>query len=234
MSERFFVSPLLDQNSVQIEGPEARHIAKVMRLKVGNQVILFDGENREAIAQITEIKKEQVRLSIESLAEVNREARCQVTIATALPKGDRLKFMVEKLTEIGVSTLLPVNFERSTVLPTKNTLDKMRRYVVEASKQCERNQLMKIAEPASSQLILQSIEGPKWICRPKVKNELTNQIHENLQSLTICIGPEGGISSAEFEMFKNQQWLPVCFGPRVLRTETAAIYSATSVIAATD
>ncbi|MGI9515717.1 MAG: RsmE family RNA methyltransferase, partial [Pirellulaceae bacterium] len=149
MSNRFFVQKLAAGQTVAMTGQEAQHMTRVMRLGVGDHVTLFDGEGHEADAIIESVERKAVVLSPAELQLVDRELPFRLVAGVALPKSDRLKFMIEKLTELGVSEMYPVNWTRASVIAREGTLEKMRRYVIEASKQCGRNVLMKVQEPLS-------------------------------------------------------------------------------------
>ena len=244
MSERFHVEPFESSESVAIEGPEARHIAKVMRMGPGDQVILFDGIGSECQATIQTVGKNSVLLTPEPWQAVCREASTRVVAAVALPKGDRLKFMVEKLTEIGVARLIPLDCQRASVKPRENTIAKMRRYVIEASKQCKRNVLMTIDDPVDVQQLVQAppADSERFICLPEHSQDsipdqdpipaLVDQLadSESLIEAWILVGPEGGFTNQENELAIATNWRAVNLGSRILRTETAIIASCVAAL----
>ena len=147
MSERFFIEPPVQTARVTLAGDEARHLIAVMRAKIGDEVALFDGSGAEFAAKVVRIGKRDAELEITSRREISRELPFELTLAVALPKGERQKWLVEKLTELGATALVPLLAERGVAQPTGSALDRLRRTVIEASKQCGRNRLMQIAEP---------------------------------------------------------------------------------------
>ena len=110
-------------------------------------MILFDGSGAEFLARVERVERSVVRLTIIERREVDRELPCDVTLGVALPKGERQRWLVEKATELGVSRLVPLVTTRGVAQPTVETLRRLGRAVVEASKQCGRNRLMQIEEP---------------------------------------------------------------------------------------
>src|SRR5690606_38530053 len=108
MSERFFVETPIAAETAQLTGPEVQHLAKVMRAKVGDEVTLFDGSGAEFRAQIERLGRSEAELRILERREVDRELPRELTLAVALPKGDRQQFLVEKLTELGATRLVPL------------------------------------------------------------------------------------------------------------------------------
>src|SRR5437762_2809690 len=146
MSNRFYVNTPLQPGSVVLQGAEAHHLAVVCRLRVGHQVRLFNGDGKEYPAAICSLGKKSVGLEVFEPESPARELGYRLEVAAPLPKGDRGQFLLEKLTELGVSDFVPLRTCRSVVHPRETRLDKLERTVIEASKQCGRNVLMRIAE----------------------------------------------------------------------------------------
>src|SRR4051794_3192446 len=123
MSQRFFVeTPIGDASMARLTDAEAQHLAKVMRASVGDQLIAFDGSGCEFLAQVAKIGKTGVDLEILERRPVERELAHPLTLAVALPKGDRQKILVEKLVELGVTRLIPLETERSVAEATPAAL----------------------------------------------------------------------------------------------------------------
>lgn len=149
MTRRYFVPDLPNfEGEIGLPTDEAYHAARVMRVRVGDAITLFDGRGSEAAATIVEVSKRDVRVSM-CLPELrSNELACRLMVACPIPKGDRAKWLVEKLTELGCAVVWPLETERTqgTTGQSASQLEKLRRTIIEASKQCERNVLMKIAE----------------------------------------------------------------------------------------
>src|SRR3954447_2358926 len=160
MSERFFSPHPITAGCMMLDGPEAHHLLHVMRASVGDEVILFDDTGAEFKATIETLRRADAELRIVERREVNRELPFALVVGVALPKGDRQKWLVEKLTEFGVTTLVPLVTERCVAHPPAAALERLRRSIIEAAKQCGRNRLMKIAEPQSWNDWIASVNGP--------------------------------------------------------------------------
>lgn len=223
MSQRFFIDRPIASTHVQLVGDEAHHIARVMRLRSGDAVVLFDDSGAEYAAQIEAVDKRQVTLAIVERREVDRELPFELSIACALPKGDRQKWLVEKLVELGVIRLIPLKTERGVAQPVDNAIERLARGVIEASKQCRRNRLMRI-EPACSwdELARSGGDGPRLIAHPGGA-PLTSLIERTPSSVLVAIGPEGGFTDEELRVALLAGWQSVGLGPRILRVETAAL-----------
>src|SRR5205823_11771974 len=144
MSERFYVNSPLQPGPVLVTGPEAHHLATVCRLRPGDAVCLFNGDGRQYPAAVVEVGKRAVTLQVQGSTEPRRERGFRLEVAAPLPKGDRAQFLLEKLTELGVTAFVPLRTRRSVVHPGEAKYDKLRRYVIEASKQCGRNVLLEV------------------------------------------------------------------------------------------
>lgn len=234
MSQRFFVENLIQGDVAQLDSTEAQHALKVMRCRVGDQVILFDNSGDEFPARISRIDRSSVQLDVLERRAADRELACSVTIGVALPKGDRQRWLVEKTVELGVAQLVPLVTERGVAQPHDKALERLRRTVVEASKQCGRNRLMRIAEPmpvtdfcasvsATSLKLLATPGGRPW-----------SHTLGDATEVATCVGPEGGFTENELQCALAGQWTPISLGRRILRIETAAVAIASAVAVMTE
>jgi 16S rRNA (uracil1498-N3)-methyltransferase len=238
MPSRYFVEPPVAGDAVTLVGTEAHHLAHVMRSRIADAVVLFDGSGWEFTAQIQRIGKQQVDLAILSREPIDRELPLAIHLAVALPKGDRQSWLVEKAVELGVASLTPLRTERGVAQPVEKALLRLRRGVIEASKQCGRNRLMGINEPAPWAEYLQKSEvtSPRCVAHPG--GEPAARVFEPLASsrpspncVHLAIGPEGGFTDAEIQAAVVAGWQLVDLGPRILRVETAALFLAATAIA---
>lgn len=222
MSQRFFVeAPIGTASTAQLSGAEAQHLTKVMRARLGDELLAFDGSGCEFLARISKLGKTSVDLEIVERREVNRELPHSLTLAVALPKGDRQKMLVEKLVELGATSLIPLETERSVAEGTPSALLRLRRQVIEASKQCGRNRLMSIGEPIDvAQLVGMSTSERRVLAHPSGGMLSTAMLAE---PTTIAVGPEGGFTDEETSLAATAGWEVVSLGPRILRVETAAL-----------
>ncbi len=229
----------VDRYVGQLDGPESKHALSVLRLKEGDSIYLFDGLGHEAHARIVSTRKHS--LEYEVMERVNDPvASRQLVLAIALPKGDRQKTLVDAATELGVSQLIPLRTQRGVAQPTDSALERLNRYVIEACKQCGRNHLMTIAQPVDidaldaidahiSTMSHDSPPGLKLVAHPYAIESsasvpaLHSQLNESIQSATIVVGPEGGLTDSEVQQLVSQGWSIVSLGPLILRIEIAAI-----------
>ena len=242
MSSRFFIETPITGESAILTGSEAHHLLHVLRAKVGVTVTLFDNSGQEFTATVTQLGRSEVELSIDAREPISRELPIQLTLAVALPKGDRQKWLVEKATELGVTRLIPLQTERGVAQPVDKALDRLRRSVIEASKQCGRNILMQIDSPLRwpdlaprepEQNLLRLIAHPGGIPLSGIKQmiEQANSPDPNTPattssnplSLFAAIGPEGGFTDEEVTLADAHHWHKVSLGPTILRIETAAL-----------
>lgn len=226
MSERFFVAERLSPGPVSITGPEAHHMAQVLRLKPGSSIVLFNGDGHEYPANIESVQKNLVQVSVLSVDTPQRERIVSLTIACPVPKGDRAQFLIEKLTELGVHRFIPLKTHRSIIHPGEGKLDKLNRYVIEASKQCGRNVLMTIEPMMSWQELAADSALPdlRFIADASGKERIS--LAKQAMSAIIAIGPEGGWTSDEILLAREYQWILVTLAPAILRLETAALAAA--------
>lgn len=236
MSERFYVEPAIQSPRVMLAGDEARHLAAVMRAQPGDEVTLFDGSGAEFACRVVRVGKRDAELDVIERREDSRELPFQLTLAVALPKGERQKWLVEKLTELGVTRLVPLITERGVAQPTAGALGRLRRGVIEASKQCGRNRLMEIGEPVYVQELF--LDSPRSAIRLVAdpagvdlslgtpggpKQGGTTGSSGSARDWLAAIGPEGGFTAGELAAARAAEWQIVALGPRILRVETAAI-----------
>ncbi len=232
MADRYFVEATSPDQTARLTHQEAHHLAHVLRAKPGAQVVLFDGTGREYDATVTRVGRSEIELAIDNTREVDRELSTTITLAVALPKGDRQRWLVEKATELGVARLVPLMTERSNDRETESALNKLRRAVIEASKQCGRNRLMEIAAPvrltdylASRVETLASPDNrtPEWQLVAHPGGTLCQFATPTPAGVTIAIGPEGGFTNTEIGNLQSAGWQLVGLGTRILRIETAAL-----------
>jgi 16S rRNA (uracil1498-N3)-methyltransferase len=224
MSDRYFVSQPLAAGVVELDGPEAHHLATVCRLRPGDAVRLFNGDGREYPAVVLRVARRSVSLEISREEAPLRELPFKFEIAAPLPKGERAPFLVEKLTELGVTRYTPLQTARTVVRPGEAKLDRLQRHVIEASKQCGRNVLMEIGPltPWPEFLRRADLPGRRALLHPARAERLAGYPTD----VVAAVGPEGGFTDEEVEAALAEGWLEIGLGPRILRVETAALTAA--------
>ncbi len=144
MMRRFYCATQIRSETVILTDTEAHHLTHVLRSQPGDQVVLFDGSGQEFIAEIQELRRREVHLRILSSEIVSRELETRIVLAVALPRGDRQDWLAQKAVELGVAELIPLQTERVVAIPSAKSRARLQRTVIEASKQCGRNQLMQV------------------------------------------------------------------------------------------
>lgn len=224
MSRRFYYPGSLEAETVRLEGPEAHHLVHVLRAEAGQQVFLFDGAGTEALAEVLGVSRKTADLRICRTIGAS-EPESGLVLATAVPKGERFRWLVEKATELGVERLVPLHTTRSTVDPRENKLDKLRQTVIEACKQCGRNRLMEIEAPVewADLLAREATLRPCFVSQPAGEPVSGVTAFAGTPAPLVAIGPEGGFTEDEIQQGLAAGARLVSLGPRILRIETAAI-----------
>ncbi len=233
MTSRYFTQTPIAGGRAMLAGPEAHHLIHVMRAAPGTKVTLFDGSGFEFSATVEKVGRSEVELVVTGREELDRELPLELTLAVALPKGDRQKWLVEKVVELGVSRIIPLRTERSVAQPVNKALVRLQRTVVEASKQCGRNRLLEITEPRTwVDLVEQSGDAAcRLVAHPSHRSEAAEPLPISSalptdgrpDAVLLAIGPEGGFSPEEIALATAAGWTCVDLGPRILRIETAAL-----------
>jgi len=225
MSERFFITTQPVGDHAVLEGDEARHLMRVLRAKVGDMVSLFDGGGREWPARVVSLGRDRVELDAGTPAIDSLPAAIPLTLAVALPKGDRQKWMVEKLTELGAARLVPLETTRGVAEATASAQARLERVVIEACKQCGRNTLMEIAAGRPLDRLL--AEVPACACvviaHPGCRPLAADIVPPTATEIIALVGPEGGFTDEELGVADRAGVIRVSLGHQILRVETAAI-----------
>ena len=224
VGSRYFCPVPTNAEIVRLPPEEAHHFANVLRGRIGDPIVLIDGSGCEFLATVTAIQRDKIDVQILSKSVVDRELDFKITIAVALPKGDRQKVLVEKLTELGVQELIPVITERGVAQPTDSAIERLMGQVIAACKQSGRTRFMNIAQPQSmAELCANKSQGVTKIFADISGTRMPHGIARPGSTIIAAVGPEGGFSPAEFSLFKETGWSAISLGNCILRVETAAI-----------
>jgi 16S rRNA (uracil1498-N3)-methyltransferase len=226
MAERFHIHDAPGPGEYILTGAEAHHLATVRRCQPGDLVTFFNGDGNEYVARVVEVGKKQVMLTVLSIQPVDRELPFALVVASALPKGDRADFLIEKLTELGVTRFVPLITARAVVVPRPSVVEKLSRIVIEASKQCGRNRLMVIDPPTrwADFPARQDLPRNRFILH--TAPDTTPLSPPRNDGAAFAMGPEGGFSPDEVKVAVEAGWRVAGLGPRTLRVETAAVAAA--------
>jgi 16S rRNA (uracil1498-N3)-methyltransferase len=225
----------LSGQTVELSAEAGQHVAVVLRMQVGDSLLLFNGANYEFQSTITFVKKKQVLVVINQIQELSRESPLAIHLGQAISKGDRMEWVMQKSVELGVASITPLITERCVVkLDKDRMLRKVHQWqaiVIAACEQCGRNTIPLVNAPLPLERFVQSTQAQlKLILHPQGTKNWRDYV-EGQSEMALVVGPEGGFSDAEVTSAFNHDFLPLSLGPRVLRTETAAI-SALSVLQA--
>ncbi|MBE7022598.1 MAG: 16S rRNA (uracil(1498)-N(3))-methyltransferase [Ruminococcaceae bacterium] len=230
MSKFFIEKSQLKNHCAHLTGQDVTHITRVLRLKPGDELLLCDGEGMDYQARILSFDK--ATLTAEILAEhpSETEPNVKVTLYQGLPKQGKMEWIIEKCTEMGVTTIVPVQMTRSVVkLDSAQAAKKLERWqktAREAAKQCGRGQIPQIMPPVDLETLTKE-ELPEFLLLP-YEEERTTPVKEALrgakaETAGIFIGPEGGFTPEEAAYLVSLGARSVSLGRRILRTETAGL-----------
>ena len=232
MADRVFAPRASQSGSIVIEGDEAHHLGRVRRIGLGQVVEVFDGQGFASRAEVVAVDRS--RLELRSIGEPlpDRVAPVVLTLASALPKGDRVDWLVEKAVELGVARFVPIVTSRSVVDPRPAKVNRLRRAVIEASKQCGRNRLMVVEPPIPwADLLGFEDQGTRLIAHPLGESYPRWPRIMVGSAATIAVGPEGGFTDNEVEEASKRGWTRVSLGATLLRIETAGLVGTARVFA---
>ncbi|HEY0768495.1 MAG TPA: 16S rRNA (uracil(1498)-N(3))-methyltransferase [Steroidobacteraceae bacterium] len=225
-------APLTAGARVTLEGSAASHVTRVLRLRVGEALTLFNGSGGEYAASIARAQGGSVTVEVGEPRAIERESPLSVTLAQGVSRGERMDLVVQKATELGVSGVVPVLTQRSVVRLTAQQADRKlnhwRAIAIAACEQSGRNRLPLVAPAAALKDFLR--EGSDGSTRLLLSGAAAARIEDMprpVARVTVLIGPEGGLTQAEQQAAAAAGFTPVRLGPRVLRTETAAIAALT-------
>ncbi len=232
----FFVDPKDVQGRVALlHGDEFKHLARVLRKREGEHIVLVDGEDHAYESVIRSIDASHAECEIIDVKEKMNEPKIDVTLAVSLLRNPaRFDFLVEKVTELGVRTIIPLHSERTVPRSEKHT--RFEKIALSAMKQSGRSYLPKILPLSSLASVLERAGEYSLRLMPHEKTEQSHfigpvlQHHAQAVSALIVIGPEGGFSAEEMELAIQKGMVPISLGPRRLRAETAAISAVSWVV----
>ena len=234
---RFFAAASnIQDGRIRLDADESHHLTRVLRLSEGGHVFVLNGEGREWECEIIKAGKNSVELTIRRELLNPVESPLDLTLAQALIKGDKFDLVVQKSVEMGVTRIIPLITEHCEIRRAEekieHRLQRWRRIAMEAVKQCGRRKLPEITEPlrfdkfcevAGEHNLIFNEKGGRTLREISAQLNGGNGVNGQVNRLTLCVAPEGGWSEAEIEMAEANKFLFAHLGPRILRTETAAI-----------
>ena len=223
---------LTSNNTLALAEAQSHYLSKVLRMQAGRELILFNGEGGEYSAEISGIYKKHVDVLVKSLYPENRQSELHLELAIGVSRGERMDWVLQKATELGVTKITPLITERTEVKLTGERADKKMEHwqqiIISACEQCQRNLLPELSEPQNySDWISQCDTELKFVLHHRDSKGLPK--NETAKSVALLIGPEGGLDEDEIAEAIVNGFSPLTLGPRVLRTETAPVAAITLV-----
>lgn len=224
---RFYISaPLAANTRLDLPEAPAHHAARVLRLRAGDAVVLFDGRGGEYAATIAAIGKHEVTVETGVHQAIERESPIDVTLVQAISSGDRMDLTIQKAVELGATRIVPVESERCVVRLKGERAEKRvahwQQVAIGACEQCGRNRVPEIRPIVTLDAWLAvTSAAQRWLLAPGAAKPW-REMPRPERPVEILVGPEGGLTDAEIAAATRAGFQPVRLGPRVLRTETAA------------
>jgi len=220
---------------IQLEESPARHLTSALRMTSGQQLVVFNGLGGEYSGELVEARKGAASVRITAFKDVDRESPLRIHLAIGISRGERMDWIVQKATELGVTEITPLFSQRCEVKLTGDRLHKKNRHwqqvAISACEQSQRNSVPPVNAPIDLDQWLQLCEEPlKLILHHRAEKRL-GDMASTAHSTALLIGPEGGLSDREIGRATDSGFLPLALGPRVLRTETAPL-AAVSILQA--
>lgn len=220
-------SELQVQKSIDLEADAANHVGRVLRMQVNQHLKLFNGDGNDYLASISEVTKKRVTVTVESCEKIENESPLELHLAQGISRGDKMDFTLQKSVELGITEITPIFTERCGVKLTGERLEKKhqqwQKIVISACEQSGRAFIPKVNTPVKLDVFLQQKTS-------QLKLNLHPRATTNIKTLAtpehgvrFIIGPEGGLDDNEIEQALAAGYQEILLGPRVLRTETAAL-----------
>lgn len=240
--QRYFVKQRANENRFFIDAEDRHHIVKVMRMDIGEEIICVDSEGNSAICKIAEITDERVVADVVQWKIEISELPISITIASGLPKGDKLEWIIQKGTELGANEFLPFSAARSVVKwddkKAAKKIERWQKIAKEAAEQSHRQILPLVSNPVSFKTLLENSKDFDYklaAFEEESRSGETSKFSAALQkmqkgeTLLLVFGPEGGLSEEEVKALKEHGFDLCGLGPRILRTETAPLYALAAI-----
>jgi 16S rRNA (uracil1498-N3)-methyltransferase len=225
---RLFVPDRVNSGeALWLEGERSHYLSRVLRMRAGDTIVIFDGRGAEHACNIGEIARQRVQLVVGERSSPKTESMLGIRLIQGVSRGDRMDFVVQKSTELGVRRISPATTEYSVVRldsgrSTKKT-EHWSRIAQSACEQCGRTCVPLIDAPEELETLLAApTSGSGVVLVPAAGRQLAD-LPAIDETVTLLVGPEGGLAESECALAVDRGFVPLSLGPRILRTETAAL-----------
>lgn len=228
----YIATPLQSHQEVHLDQQASEHVLKVLRLRKGATLILFDGRGAQYQGVLEQTAKHDAVVTVREAEQASAESHLHLTLAQSVSKGDRMDYTIQKAVELGVSRIIPLLTERTVVHLSGERLQRRLQHwqsiIIHACQQCGRNILPGLESVTPLQEFLHRGDGVRLVLNHRASESLKD-VHPDGQSVTLLIGPEGGLSEAEVEQAQDSGFTGIRMGPRIMRTETAAVAAISAI-----
>ena len=241
---RFYHPDTISAHSeINLSEDASKHLVKSLRLKPSDKIILFNGDGFDYHGEVSDIDKKNVKIAVNEKKHNASEAVIDISILQSVTSRDKLDFIFQKNTELGIKNFYLINTERVNFkIPqskTENRIEHLKKVVISACEQSGRSKIPTVHETilGLNKLTNEDDHSCKLILNPFTDYSLSNLRNNDLinkKSFQILIGPEGGFSEAEIKVAENAGFKSLSLGKRVLRTETASLSIASAILALTN
>ena len=238
MHKFFLALEDISLEEASIRGEDVKHIYKVLRLDIGEKIIINNGNGCEYLGEISSIDKTLVKVKLLEKLDINNESPIEIYLFQGLPKATKMDLIVQKNTELGIKEITPILTSRVDVKLKGEfkKIDRLQRIALEASKQSKRTLIPKIREPIALDEVIDRVSNFDLVIVPyedetevTIRQMVMSLDKNNIKTVAIIIGPEGGFEKEEIKILKEAGAKIVTLGPRILRTETAG-FTATTLV----
>lgn len=227
---RFFTdSPLALNKTIQLSENAAAHATRALRLNVGDHAIIFNGDGFDYECTLTSVKKNAVTATITGAKQIHNESPLNITLLQGISSGDRMDFTIQKAVELGVKQIQPISTQRSVVKLSYDRAEKRTEHwqnvAISACEQSGRALVPKVLAPLTLEawFAQNPYNNTTRILLNPVGAKRISEIQKPDTTIELLIGAEGGLSKAEIDLASSQHFQSIVLGPRILRTETAAL-----------
>lgn len=224
----YIQEPLASGNTVTLDKPASNHVSRVLRMRSGDPLILFNGEGGEYRAIVAQTDRNHTTATLESFSPDNTESPLSIILAQGISRGERMDYTIQKSVELGIHAITPLFTERSVVQLQGERLAKKQQHwqaiAISACEQSGRTRIPQIHVPRkfSDWLHDSILEGPGLVLAPDASQAI-GTLPQPAHPVTLLAGPEGGLTQEEISLAQGRGFAGVRIGPRILRTETASL-----------